>query len=68
VHEDDQLTHRLLGQLGAAERPSISDALGRLARAGIVTGKPGDWHLHGTLDGQLALLSASRLPHTIPPG
>src|SRR6185312_6717813 len=38
------LTHRLLGQLAAAERPSISNALGRLARAGLVTGKPGDWH------------------------
>ena len=62
------LTHRLLGQLAAAERPSISNALGRLARAGLVTGKPGDWHLHGTLDEQLALLAGSGLPHTIPPG
>ena len=62
------LTHRLLGQLAAAERPSISNALGRLARAGIVTGKPGDWHLHGTLEEQLALLSGGSLPHTIPPG
>ncbi|HKV67665.1 MAG TPA: helix-turn-helix domain-containing protein [Gaiellales bacterium] len=62
------LTHRLLGQLAAAERPSISNALGRLARAGIVTGRPGDWHLHGTLDEQLVRLSGSSLPHTIPPG
>jgi CRP-like cAMP-binding protein len=62
------LTHRLLGQLAAAERPSISNALGRLARAGIVTGKPGDWHLHGTLEEQMARLSGSSLPHTIPPG
>jgi len=62
------LTHRLLGQLAAAERPSISNALGRLARAGIVTGKPGDWHLHGTLEEQLARLSGRSLPHTIPPG
>jgi CRP-like cAMP-binding protein len=53
------LTHRLLGQLAAAERPSISNALGRLARAGIVTGKPGDWHLHGALEEQLALLSGA---------
>jgi CRP-like cAMP-binding protein len=44
------LTHRLLGQLVAAERPSISHALGRLARVGLVTGKAGDWHLHGSLD------------------
>jgi CRP/FNR family transcriptional regulator, cyclic AMP receptor protein len=50
------LTHRLLGQLAAAERPSISNALGRLARAGLVTGSAGDWHLHGTLDEQLELL------------
>jgi len=62
------LTHRLLGQLAAAERPSISNALARLARAGIVTGKPGDWHLRGTLEEQLALVSGSSLPHTIPPG
>src|SRR5215467_2653191 len=36
------LTHRLLGQLAAAERPSVSHALGRLARAGLVTGTAGD--------------------------
>ena len=44
------LTHRLLGQLVAAERPSITHALARLSRAGLVTGKAGDWHLHGSLD------------------
>ena len=32
------LTHRLLGQLVGAERPSISHALGRLGHAGLVTG------------------------------
>src|SRR6185437_10279980 len=42
------LTHRMLGQLIAAERPSVTHALTRLARAGLVTGPPGDWHLHGT--------------------
>lgn len=41
------LTHRLLGQLVGAERPSITHALTRLANAGLVTGTPGDWHLHG---------------------
>lgn len=41
------LTHRLLGQLVAAERPSISHALHRLSDAGLVTGAAGDWHLHG---------------------
>lgn len=68
LHLTLPLTHRLLGQLAAAERPSISNALGRLARAGLVTGTPGDWHLHGTLDEQLARLAGSGLSHTIPPG
>jgi CRP/FNR family cyclic AMP-dependent transcriptional regulator len=47
------LTHRLLGQLVAAERPSISHALARLSHAGIVTGSAGDWHLHGSLEDHL---------------
>lgn len=42
------LTHRLLGQLVAAERPSISHALSRLSQAGLVTGAAGDWHLIGS--------------------
>jgi CRP/FNR family cyclic AMP-dependent transcriptional regulator len=50
------LTHRLLGHLVAAERPSVSHALGRLARAGIVTGSAGDLHLHGDLDAHLSCL------------
>ena len=50
------LTHRLLGQLVAAERPSISHALSRLARAGIVTGTAGDWHLHGSVETHLESL------------
>ena len=32
------LTHRMLGQLVGAERPSISHALARLSHAEIVTG------------------------------
>jgi CRP/FNR family cyclic AMP-dependent transcriptional regulator len=51
------LTHRLLGQLVAAERPSISHALGRLADAGLVSGTAGDWHLHGSLDDHLERLT-----------
>jgi CRP-like cAMP-binding protein len=47
------LTHRLLGQLVAAERPSISHALGRLAHAGLVTGAAGDLHLHGSIESHL---------------
>ncbi len=50
------LTHRLLGQLVAAERPSISHALKRLAQAGLISGPAGDLHLHGTLEYQLESL------------
>jgi CRP-like cAMP-binding protein len=62
------LTHRLLGHLVAAERPSISHALRRLSEAGIVTGAAGDWHLHGSVDDHLELLieRTARLPsHSI---
>ena len=48
------LTHRLLGQLVGAERPSVSHALARLAEAELVTGRGGEWHLHGSLDDHLA--------------
>jgi hypothetical protein len=47
------LTHRLLGQLVAAERPSVSHALKRLAHAGLVTGAACDLHLHGSIEEQL---------------
>jgi CRP-like cAMP-binding protein len=50
------LTHRMLGQLVGAERPSISHALARLAQAGMVTGTAGDWHLHGTIEDHLEAL------------
>jgi CRP-like cAMP-binding protein len=50
------LTHRLLGQMVAAERPSISHALKRLAQAGFVSGSAGDLRLHGTLEDQLEIL------------
>jgi len=51
------LTHRLLGELVAAERPSISHALKRLAQAGLVTGTTDDLHLHDSLDHQLEALA-----------
>lgn len=51
------LTHRLLGQLVAAERPSVSHALRRLSQAGIVTGTAGDWHLHGSVETHLESLT-----------
>ena len=51
------LTHRLLGQLVAAERPSVSHALKRLAQTGLVTGTAADLHLRGTLQNQLESLA-----------
>lgn len=50
------LTHRLLGQVVGAERPSISHALSRLAQGGLVTGAAGDWHLHGSIEEHLEYL------------
>jgi CRP/FNR family cyclic AMP-dependent transcriptional regulator len=50
------LTHRLLGQLVAAERPSVSHALARLSHSGLVTGSACDLHLHGTLEEHLEAL------------
>ena len=44
------LTHQLLGRLVGAERPSVSHALARLARSGLVTGDGDDWHLHARVD------------------
>jgi CRP/FNR family transcriptional regulator, cyclic AMP receptor protein len=55
------LTHRLLGQLVAAERPSVSHALKRLAQAGLVTGTADDLHLHASLEDGLEEL-AERAP------
>jgi CRP/FNR family cyclic AMP-dependent transcriptional regulator len=60
------LTHRLLGQLVGAERPSVSHALARLAAAGLVTGRADEWHLHGTVEHHLACLverDAHGAPH-----
>ena len=51
------LTHRLMGQLVGAERPSVSHALARLAEAGLVTGRSDEWHLHGSAAQHLALLT-----------
>jgi CRP/FNR family cyclic AMP-dependent transcriptional regulator len=50
------LTHRLLGQLVSAERPSVSHALARLAQGGLVDGTAGDWHLRGSLEDHLGSL------------
>ena len=50
------LTHRLIGQLVGAERPSVSHALGRLSSAGLVTRKPSGMVLHGTPEHHTACL------------
>ena len=50
------LTHRLIGQLVGAERPSVSHALGRLSDAGLVTREPNGLVLHGTAAHHIACL------------
>jgi CRP/FNR family transcriptional regulator, cyclic AMP receptor protein len=50
------LTHQLLGHLVGAERPSVSHALARLARSGLLTGHGDEWHLHGSIDDQLGTI------------
>lgn len=57
------LTHRLLGQLVAAERPSVSHALHRLAQTGVVTGTACDLLLHGTLGDHSELLREPLTEH-----
>jgi CRP/FNR family transcriptional regulator, cyclic AMP receptor protein len=50
------LTHRLIGQLVGAERPSVSHALARLAGAGLVTREDRGLVLHGTAAHHIACL------------
>lgn len=50
------LTHQLLGHLVSAERPSVSHALARLAKAGLVSGQGDEWHLHGSVEDHLATM------------
>jgi hypothetical protein len=50
------LTHRLIGQLVGAERPSVSHALARLSGAGLVTREPNGLVLHGTAAHHIACL------------
>jgi len=61
IHLTLPLTHRLLGQLVAAERPSVSHALSRLGDAGLVESTAGDWHLFGSLELHLAVLARGAL-------
>jgi CRP/FNR family transcriptional regulator, cyclic AMP receptor protein len=66
IHLELPLTHALLGRLVAAERPSVSRSLGRLAEHGLVSGCAGDWHLTGTPDACLAELGARPLERLHP--
>lgn len=50
------LTHRLLGQLVSAERPSISHAMHRLAQSELVVGTAGDLLLYGSLESHFQVL------------
>lgn len=50
------LTHQLMGHLISAERPSVSHALSRLAKSGLVTGHGDEWHLHGSVEDHLATM------------
>jgi CRP-like cAMP-binding protein len=47
VHLRLPLTHGVLAELGAARRPSVSTALGRLLRTGEVDRRDGMWLLRG---------------------
>lgn len=59
------LTHALLGRLVAAERPSVSRSLGRLADHGLVTGGAGHWHLAGSAASCLSQLGARHGVHAL---
>jgi hypothetical protein len=50
------LTHQLLGHLIGAERPSVSHALSRLAKSGMLSGHGDEWHLHGSVEDHLATM------------
>jgi CRP/FNR family transcriptional regulator, cyclic AMP receptor protein len=52
------VTHKMLGRLVRAQRPSVTASLCELARRGVLTRREdGAWMLHGSADEQLKLLS-----------
>jgi hypothetical protein len=57
------LTHQLLGHLISAERPSVSHALSRLAKAGLVMGHGAEWHLYGSVEDHLATMIEAPVSH-----
>lgn len=62
------LTHRLLGQLVAAERPSVSHAMHRLAQTELITGTACDLLLHGSLEAHFEALREPLAEHLGRPG
>ena len=52
------VTHETLARLVGARRPSVTTALGRLSRLGMVDRVRGGWILHGDAAEQLARLEA----------
>jgi CRP-like cAMP-binding protein len=47
VHLRLRLTHEVIGHLVAARRPSVSAALTRLAKRGVLRREGGEWLLSG---------------------
>ncbi|MGI8622056.1 MAG: Crp/Fnr family transcriptional regulator [Solirubrobacteraceae bacterium] len=57
------LTHRLVGELIGAERPSVSHAFGRLSRAGLVLRARDGWLLSGTPEEHAEVATRPLPPH-----
>ena len=54
-----RLTHAMLADLVAAQRPTVSAALSNLQRDGLVSRAPDGWHLHGLPPGELTAVIAA---------
>jgi CRP/FNR family cyclic AMP-dependent transcriptional regulator len=54
VHVDLPLTHDVLSHIARAQRPSVSSALSRLSRAGLVRRTARGWLLQGAAPAELA--------------
>lgn len=60
-----RLTHKVLADLAAASRPTVTSALSELARRGLVDAVDGGWLLHGDPPGELRELAP--LPESLTP-
>lgn len=63
VHVPLPLTHEVLAALVAARRPTVSTALGDLARSGSVERTSDGWLLRGSVPGELAEIATPLQPH-----